>query len=176
MRALAVDPGGREYRRDAQRTLRRERRRHARKHAEVVREPGDRRHRQKTAGAGQRNAGGIDVGRRSTVGRRLWRRKIHQNDPKTGNIMRTIEAARFVTGVTFVDGELWHATWESDESELRQIDAISGEVLQSQLTSLPIPISARRNNDRSRRRAARAVSRDARPNYFGKSLADGHCA
>ncbi|MBC7017834.1 hypothetical protein, partial [Salmonella enterica] len=29
-----------------------------------------------------------------------------------------------------VDGELWHGTWEGDESELRRIDPKSGEVLQ----------------------------------------------
>jgi glutamine cyclotransferase len=55
-------------------------------------------------------------------------RKIHQIDPETGAILRTIESNRFVTGVTWVDGELWHATWEGDESELRRVDARSGEV------------------------------------------------
>ena len=38
-------------------------------------------------------------------------RKIHQIDPETGAVLRTIEANRFVTGVTWVDGELWHGTW-----------------------------------------------------------------
>jgi glutamine cyclotransferase len=57
-------------------------------------------------------------------------RKIHQIDPDTGAILRTIESNRFVTGVTWVDGELWHATWEGDESELRRIDPQSGEVLE----------------------------------------------
>jgi outer membrane protein assembly factor BamB len=33
-------------------------------------------------------------------------RKIHQVDPETGAILRTIESSRFVTGVTWVDGEL----------------------------------------------------------------------
>ena len=56
-------------------------------------------------------------------------RKIHQIDPETGAILRTIESNRFVTGVTWLDGELWHATWEGDESELRQVDPESGEVL-----------------------------------------------
>ena len=42
-------------------------------------------------------------------------RKIHQIDPETGAIIRTIESNRFVTGVTWVDGELWHGTWEGDE-------------------------------------------------------------
>ena len=55
-------------------------------------------------------------------------RKIHQVDPQTGEILRTIESNRFVTGVTWVDGELWHATSEGDESELRRIDAETGEV------------------------------------------------
>jgi glutamine cyclotransferase len=58
-------------------------------------------------------------------------RKIHQIDPETGNILRTLESNRFVTGVTWVDGELWHATWENDESELRRVDARTGEVLES---------------------------------------------
>src|SRR5437667_3699307 len=57
-------------------------------------------------------------------------RKIHQIDPLTGAILRTIESNRFVTGVTWVDGELWHATWEGDESELRRVDSRTGEVLE----------------------------------------------
>lgn len=56
-------------------------------------------------------------------------RKIHQIDPETGAIKRTIESNRFVTGVTFVDGEMWHGTWENDESEIRRIDPQSGAVL-----------------------------------------------
>jgi len=58
-------------------------------------------------------------------------RKIHQIDPETGAILRTIESNRFVTGVTWVDGELWHATWEGDESEIRRIDPQTGRVLES---------------------------------------------
>ncbi|SRR5581483_4401730 len=57
-------------------------------------------------------------------------RKIHQVDPDTGAILRTIESNRFVTGVTWVDGELWHATWEGDESDLRRVDSRTGEVLE----------------------------------------------
>jgi glutamine cyclotransferase len=58
-------------------------------------------------------------------------RKIHQVDPDTGAILRTIECNRFVTGVTWVERELWHAIWEGDESELRQVDPRNGEVLQT---------------------------------------------
>ena len=58
-------------------------------------------------------------------------RKIHKVDPDSGVILRTIESNRFVTGVTWVDGELWHGTWEGDESDLRQIDPENGNVLKS---------------------------------------------
>ena len=56
-------------------------------------------------------------------------RKIHQVDPETGAILRTIESNRFVTGVTWVDGELWHATWEGESSDLRRLDPQTGDVL-----------------------------------------------
>jgi glutamine cyclotransferase len=58
-------------------------------------------------------------------------RKIHQIDPQTGEILRTIESKRFVTGVTWVEGELWHGTWEGDESDLRRVDPRTGAVLQT---------------------------------------------
>ena len=57
-------------------------------------------------------------------------RKIHQVDPETGEILRTIESNRFVTGVTWVDGELWHGTSEEGESNVRRIDPQTGEVLE----------------------------------------------
>ena len=58
-------------------------------------------------------------------------RKIHQIDPDTGAVLRTIESNRFVTGVTWVDGELWHATLEADQSDLRRVDPQTGDVLES---------------------------------------------
>jgi glutamine cyclotransferase len=58
-------------------------------------------------------------------------RKIHQIDPDTGAILRTIESNRFVTGVTWLDGALWHGTWEGDESDLRRVDPRTGEVLET---------------------------------------------
>src|ERR1019366_1372941 len=48
-------------------------------------------------------------------------RKIYQIDPNSGAILRTIESNRFVTGVSWVDGELWHGTLEGSESELRRV-------------------------------------------------------
>jgi glutamine cyclotransferase len=77
--------------------------------------------------------GGADSGLAWAEGT-LWvgqyrERKIHQIDPLTGAILRTIESNRFVTGVTWIDGELWHGTWEGDESELMRIDPNTGAVL-----------------------------------------------
>ena len=61
----------------------------------------------------------------------LWvgqyrQRRIHQVDPATGSILRTIASDRFVTGVTWVDGELWHGTDEAGHSDIRRIDPTSG--------------------------------------------------
>lgn len=57
-------------------------------------------------------------------------RRIHQVDPESGAVLRTIESNRFVTGVTWAGDELWHGTWEADQSELRRVDPKSGEVLE----------------------------------------------
>jgi glutamine cyclotransferase len=57
-------------------------------------------------------------------------KKIHQVDPETGKVLRTIQSNRFVTGVTWVDGELWHATWEGEASDLRRIDPATGKELE----------------------------------------------
>jgi len=57
-------------------------------------------------------------------------REIHQINPQTGAILRTIKASRFVTGVSWIDGELWHATWDDDGSDLRRVDPRTGEVLE----------------------------------------------
>jgi outer membrane protein assembly factor BamB len=79
--------------------------------------------------------GGGDSGLAWAEGR-LWvghyrERKIYEVDPETGSVLRTLESNRFVTGVTWVDGELWHGTWEGDTSELRRIDPRTSQVLES---------------------------------------------
>src|SRR5437899_6019383 len=70
--------------------------------------------------------------------------RIQKIDPKTGSVLATIpapggggdsglawaEGTLCVTGVTWVDGELWHATWEGEESDLRRVDPRTGEVLE----------------------------------------------
>jgi len=77
-------------------------------------------------------AGGGDSGLAWAEGT-LWvghyrERRIHQIDPATGQVLRTIESNRFVTGVTWLDGDLWHGTWEGEESGLRRLDAKTGTV------------------------------------------------
>jgi len=57
-------------------------------------------------------------------------RTIVQIDPETGAVLHTIRSDRFVTGVTWVEGELWHGTLEAERSELRRVEPASGEVLE----------------------------------------------
>jgi glutamine cyclotransferase len=87
-------------------------------------------------------------------------RKIHQIDPETGAILRTIESNRFVTGVTWVDGELWHATWEGDESELRRVDPRTAEVLER--LEMPSGVKCRGSNPMA------AISSSAEEDGAGK--------
>jgi glutamine cyclotransferase len=98
--------------------------------------------------------GGADSGLAWAEGS-LWvgqyrERKIHEIDPQTGAIRRTIESNRFVTGVSWVDGDLWHATWEGDESELRRIDPRSGEVLEQLEMPSGVGVSGLESDGRER--------------------------
>jgi hypothetical protein len=49
--------------------------------------------------------------------------KIHQIDAKTGEIVKTLTSDRFVTGVSCVDGVLWHGVSDdgTGPSELRRL-------------------------------------------------------
>jgi len=77
-------------------------------------------------------------------------RKIVQVDPQTGTVLRTIESNRFVTGVTWVDGELWHGTWEGEESEIRHIDPKSGKVLETLEMPKGVVVSGLESDGRDR--------------------------
>ena len=77
-------------------------------------------------------------------------RKIYQIDPESGTILRTIESNRFVTGVTWVDGELWHGTWEGDESDVRRVDPQSGEVLEHVAMPAGVVVSGLESNGKDR--------------------------
>jgi glutamine cyclotransferase len=98
--------------------------------------------------------GGADSGLAWAEGT-LWvgeyrNRRIHQVDPASGEVLRTLESNRFVTGVTWVDGELWHATWEGDESELRRVDPATGEVLEALALPSGVNVSGLESDGRDR--------------------------
>lgn len=78
--------------------------------------------------------GGTDSGMAWAEGS-LWvgqyrDRRIHQIDPATGRVLRTIDSDRFVTGVTWVDGQLWHGTDDGERSDIRRVDPDTGQVLE----------------------------------------------
>ena len=53
--------------------------------------------------------------------------KIYKVNPETGEVLKELESDRLVTGVTWIDGELWHGSAdESDDVELRKIDPETG--------------------------------------------------
>ena len=66
-------------------------------------------------------------------------RAVHQIDATTGKLLKTLRSDRFVTGVSFVDGDLWHGTWEGDAMELRRVDPSNGRVLET--LEMPAPVS-----------------------------------
>ncbi|HEX5659806.1 MAG TPA: glutamine cyclotransferase [Polyangiales bacterium] len=47
--------------------------------------------------------------------------KIQKLDAQTGEVVKTLSSDRFVTGVSCVDGELWHATGNEGPCELRKL-------------------------------------------------------
>jgi glutamine cyclotransferase len=77
-------------------------------------------------------------------------RRIHRIDPQTGALISTIESNRFVTGVTWLDGDLWHGTWEEDESDLRRVNSQTGEVLESLKMPPNIGVSGLESNGKDR--------------------------
>jgi hypothetical protein len=50
--------------------------------------------------------------------------KIHKVDARTGEVVKTLTSDRFVTGVSCVDGTLWHgAAADGKPAELRRLAA-----------------------------------------------------
>jgi hypothetical protein len=48
--------------------------------------------------------------------------RIHKVDAKTGEVVKTLTSDRFVTGVSVVDGALWHgASSDGKQCELRRL-------------------------------------------------------
>jgi hypothetical protein len=65
--------------------------------------------------------------------------KIHKVDARSGEIVKTLASDRFVTGVSCVDGELWHGVMEDGKPcELRRLapDGAVAEVLTVPVTRL----------------------------------------
>jgi hypothetical protein len=51
-------------------------------------------------------------------------RKIHKIDATTGEIVKTLSSDRFVTGVTYVEGALWHGVSDDEgAAEIRRLAA-----------------------------------------------------
>ncbi|ABO54904.1 MULTISPECIES: Vgb family protein [Burkholderia] len=131
--------------------------------------------------------GGADSGLAWAEGT-LWvgqyrERKIHQIDPQSGAVLRTIESNRFVTGVTWVDGELWHGTWEADESALRRVDPGTGHVLEQVDMPAGVGVSGLESDGRDtfycgggNSGTLRAVRRPASGNAVHDSDADADAA
>jgi outer membrane protein assembly factor BamB len=64
--------------------------------------------------------------------------KIHKVDAKTGEVVKTLTSDRFVTGVSCVDGELWHGVSnDGGTPELRHLRA-DGSVEET----LEVPVKA----------------------------------
>lgn len=75
--------------------------------------------------------GGADSGLAWSEGS-LWvgqnrGRTIIEINPATGRILRTIEVGRIVTGVTWVDDQLWHGSWDGVSSGIWRIDPANGK-------------------------------------------------
>ena len=62
--------------------------------------------------------------------------KIHKLDAETGELLKTLSSDRFVTGVSCVDGALWHAVSGDGECELRRL-APDGSVEEAWAVTVP---------------------------------------
>ena len=60
--------------------------------------------------------------------------RVLKIDPETGEVLKTLEADRLVTGVTWLGESLWIGAWKRSEApwdaELQRLDADSGAVLE----------------------------------------------
>ena len=81
-------------------------------------------------------------------GEALWvgaykQKKILKIDPITGATLREVILDRFVTGVTWVDGSLWHVADDEENpprpTEMRQVNAETGAIIAG--VELPFSVS-----------------------------------
>ena len=67
--------------------------------------------------------------------------KIVEVDPATGKVLSEVVSDRFVTGVSFCEGELWHATQGGERSELRRVEPKTSQVLERLELPLGVAVS-----------------------------------
>lgn len=79
-------------------------------------------------------------------GESLWAgasesRKLYKLDPKTGKVLKVLNSDRFVTGITWIGSDLYHAIYpeEGKPTEIRKIDPDTGKVLEK--VEVPFTIS-----------------------------------
>jgi hypothetical protein len=66
--------------------------------------------------------------------------KIHKVDARTGEVVKTLTSDRFVTGVSCVDGALWHgAAADGKPTELRRLAA---DGTPQEILDVPVPLIA----------------------------------
>ena len=76
------------------------------------------------------------LGRRDALGRAVSRPEDPSDRSRDrGDPSHASNRNRFVTGVTWVEGELWHGSWEDEASDLRRIDPRTGEV--EEISTMP---------------------------------------
>src|SRR5436190_1911302 len=63
-------------------------------------------------------------------------------------LLRTIDSDRFVTGVAWHEGELWHGTLEGEVSDLRRIDPETGDVRESVAMPAGMAVTGLESNGR----------------------------
>lgn len=62
--------------------------------------------------------------------------RIHKVDAKTGEVVKTLTSDRFVTGVSCVDGALWHGA--SDDGEARELRRLGPDGAVEEALTLPV--------------------------------------
>ena len=75
-------------------------------------------------------------------------------DPNTGEVLKTLQSDRLVTGVSYVDGELWYGAWNQSEdpvgAELRKVDPDTGGVETRLRMPENVPVSGLEADDEGR--------------------------
>jgi hypothetical protein len=63
--------------------------------------------------------------------------KIHKVDAKTGEVVKTLTSDRFVTGVSVIDGSLWHGA--SDDGQPCELRRLASDGTVEETLEVPVP-------------------------------------